>query len=256
MPQTLIDPAEIIAGSWRNLYRNWMLYAEFTVWIVAVAIVYWVFSVYTRFYVPDRLTSTVLFSLLTLPLSLIIGVVIIAVTDATAKLLQNQKATAQDSLFTGLHHLLSFVWISILITLMLILGLALLVVPAVIFAVWYAFATDHLIIDGVRGTEAMARSKALVAGRWWAVCLRIVIPWLFFYFAAKFALALFYLLLGAVLGDPGMFFGSIPDITAVTSWHLLATTVVPQIFYGLSMPLYVAANLLLWFNLKKKPAVK
>ena len=256
MPTKLLDPYEIVAGSWKNLLKHWRVYAEFTVWFIFLSIVFWAFGVLTRSLIADKFLSNLLFSLMTLPLSLLTGVLIAAVIDATAKSLQGQRPDVRDSLMIGAHKLIPFIWVSILMSLALIGGFVLVLVPALIFAVWFAFATDFLIVDGVRGSGALRKSKALVAGRWWAVLFRIIIPWLFFYFAAKFALALFYLLLGAVLGDPGMFFGAIPDIFAVPNLHLLVTTVAPQVFYGLTLPLYAAANLILWFNLKKNPAVK
>ncbi len=251
MAKILIDPADIIAGSWRNFVKHWKLYAEFTVWIVLLSLLVWIFGVLTRSLIADRILASGVFGAISLPVTIVFGLVIASVIDATAKTLRNSPADARSSLAVGAHKLLPFIWVSILVALMVGLGFVLLVVPALIFAVWYAFASNHLIVDDVHGTAALAKSKALVVGRWWSVLFRIFVPWLVFFFTVRFGQALTYLLLGAVLGDPGRFFGAISDIYTVPTLHLLVTTVVPQIFYGLSLPLFLGANLILWFDLKR-----
>lgn len=253
MPRTLIDPADIIIGSWKNFQKHWRMYAEFTVWIVLLSLLVWMFSVVTRSLITDRILASSIFTAITLPISVVFGVIIAAVIDATAKTLRNAPADVRSSLSVGAHQLLSFIWVSILVALMIGLGFILFVVPALIFGIWYAFASNHLIVDGVRGSAALKKSKALVTGRWWSVLFRVVVPWLVFFFGVRFSLALTYLLLGAVLGDPGRFFGAINDIYALHNLHLLVTTIVPQIFYGLSLPLFLGANLILWFDLKRAP---
>jgi len=251
MPRTLIDPADIISGSWKNFTKNWRLYAEFTIWIILLSLLVWVLNILIRSLLPDRITASLVFFATTLPISVVFGVILAAVIDATAKTLRGGKADVRSSLAVGAHKLLSLIWISFLVTLMLVLGFILLIVPALIFGVWYAFSTNHLIVDDVRGTGALKKSKALVSGRWWPVMFRIAVPWLVFALSAGFGLRLTYLLLGAVLGDPGTFFGTIADVYALTDLHLLVTTIVPQIFYGLSLPLFIGANLILWNDLKR-----
>jgi len=251
MPRKLLDPADIIVLSWRNFHRHWRIYAEFTAWIMFISVIFWAFGVLTRSLVPDRMLASFIFTLLSLPLSLFIGVIIAAALDATARTLQNKPADVRGSLGVGIQKLIPFIWVSIMVSAAVIFGFVLLIVPALIFSVWFAFAANNIIVDDVRGRAALKKSKALVAGRWWAVLFRIVVPWLIFFFAVKFALALAYLLLGAVLGDPGMFFGTITDIYALPNLHLLVTTVVPQIFYGLSLPLFLGSNLVLWYDLKR-----
>lgn len=251
MPRKLLDPADIMIIAWRNFCRHWRIYAEFTAWITFISVIFWVLGVLTRSLVPDRMLASLIFTLMSLPLSLFLGVIIAGVIDATAKTLQNKAADAHGSMSVGLHKLIPFIWVSIMVTAAVIFGFVLLVVPALIFSVWFAFSANHLIVDDVRGSAALKQSKALVKGRWWPVLFRTIVPWLVFFFAVKFALALAYLLIGAVLGDPGMFFGTITDIYSLTNLHLLVTTVVPQIFYGLSLPLFLGANLALWFDLKR-----
>ncbi len=249
--QTLIDPLDIISGSWRNFHKNFKLYTEFIVWMVLLSVAYWAIDVFTRTLFPDKLGANLVFGLASLPISLVFAAVSIGIVDSAAKTLQNKKAGVRESMLVGGHKLISFIWISILIGLMIALGLVLLVIPALIFAVWYSFAVNSLVVDDVRGRKALSASRKLVRNRWWGIFFRLVIPYLFYYFVIRFGLALIFLLLGSVLGDPSLFFGDITDINSVSNLHILATTIVPQVVYGYGLVLATSANLILWFDLKK-----
>jgi hypothetical protein len=66
-------------------------------------------------------------------------------------------------------------WASILVGALVILGFILLIIPGVIFAVWYSFTIMVVVLEGLRGSEAMRKSKSYVQGRWLAVAGRIII---------------------------------------------------------------------------------
>lgn len=62
-----------------------------------------------------------------------------------------------------------FVLVGILQGLVTLGGFLLLVVPGLIFLVWYSFAQQALLIDGKRGLEAMTASRDLCRGRFFTV---------------------------------------------------------------------------------------
>lgn len=66
-------------------------------------------------------------------------------------------------------------WASILVGLVVIVGFFLLIIPGIIFAVWYSFTIMVVVLEGLRGNEAMRKSKSYVQGRWLAVAGRIII---------------------------------------------------------------------------------
>ena len=53
---------------------------------------------------------------------------------------------------------------SILVGLVLFAGLLLLIVPGIIFFLWYALATQIVVVEGTSGVDAMKRSKELMKG--------------------------------------------------------------------------------------------
>jgi hypothetical protein len=71
--------------------------------------------------------------------------------------------------FTGLG---PFAWYSLWNTIYEYAG-AILYVPGVVFGVWYAFAPFVFILEGQRGTNALAKSRYYVEGRWGKVFGRL-----------------------------------------------------------------------------------
>lgn len=67
----------------------------------------------------------------------------------------------------------SFVWLSFLQGLVIILGLILLIIPGLIFLVRYGLADYALFVEGRRGISALRRSRELTTGWWWPAALII-----------------------------------------------------------------------------------
>ncbi len=247
----LIAPGDIIVESWLNFRKHVRIYAEFVVWIALLSVIQWAFSVLLKTVIDDRYLRVTLLGLLSLPIFFTVAVITTSMLDFTAKALRGKKTDLKEMLSVGLHKVFPVIWVSILVGLMYLLGIILLIVPILVFLVWYRFSQAYVVVDDVRGTAALAASKKLSSGRWWAVFARIVVPGLFFYVAAAFATALAYLLFGAALGDPGLFFGNQPDIGELSNTHTLITMVVPNVINGFAIPLFLGADLVLWYDLKR-----
>ncbi|MEW6368685.1 MAG: hypothetical protein AB1714_28995 [Acidobacteriota bacterium] len=54
-------------------------------------------------------------------------------------------------------------------------GLLLLLVPGILFAVWFSLSTIAVVAEGCSGGAALGRSKALVDGYWWDLFARYVL---------------------------------------------------------------------------------
>ena len=101
--------------------------------------------------------------------SLLVAVVVMpltnaAVVDAVARLYLGQQTTAVDSLKYGLSRLMPLIWTSILMFLAIMGGFILLIIPGILFALWFSLATHVVVIEGISGTAALGRSKQLVRG--------------------------------------------------------------------------------------------
>jgi len=87
----------------------------------------------------------------------------------------------KEALVWGWHKMFSYLWISILIGLIVALGFILLIIPGIIFAVWYSFSTYILVAEDRKGIDALKRSKEVVRGFWWKVLWRYIVLGLFIF---------------------------------------------------------------------------
>ncbi len=92
------------------------------------------------------------------------------------------------------------VWIGILNIVAIAGGFALLVVPGVILAIALAFANYVLVVEDRRGLQALVKSRAYVAGRWWAVVGRALIAAGIFILAMVLIYDPLFFIFGSVIG--------------------------------------------------------
>ena len=76
----------------------------------------------------------------------------------------------------SLGKLLSVLWVYALAAAAVVGGFFLLLFPALVFAVWFAFAGFRAIFENERGRAALRASRALVAGRFAPVLWRLAAP--------------------------------------------------------------------------------
>jgi hypothetical protein len=79
-----------------------------------------------------------------------------------------------DYAFAG-HRLLSLLWLGIITTVMIGVGLVLLIIPGIYLFVALAFAVPVLLLEGQRGMAAVSRSMSLVSNRWWPTFGRLLV---------------------------------------------------------------------------------
>lgn len=72
-----------------------------------------------------------------------------------------------------------FAALTIILSLIELGGIILLVIPGIVFAVWYSFAKFIMIIEGKGIKASLKASKSLVTGRFWKVFGRIIVFTLF-----------------------------------------------------------------------------
>ncbi len=65
--------------------------------------------------------------------------------------------------------------LTILVGLIVTGGFILLIIPGIIFSIWFVFTLQARVLDQKKGTSALSQSKSLVAGNWWGVFGRIVL---------------------------------------------------------------------------------
>lgn len=159
---------------------------------------------------------------------------------ASAKKITEEMLAAKSAVWPAL-------LASVLAGLAVVLGVILLIIPAVLFGIWFAFSIHAVVLDGKKPVEALKYSKSLAAGRWWQVLWRLLLPGILF---TVFALALDW-----TIGFPfdalleGMVQGSI-EFTIVSIVSLLLSSVINIAV----TPLSTTLPTILYLELKKTPA--
>ncbi|MFH1047406.1 MAG: hypothetical protein V1738_03830 [Patescibacteria group bacterium] len=251
MPQ-LIGPGELIVVSWENFRRNYLAYGELVVWILVLSILQWLMMLVVRATVPGQLEQVMLFTILSVPTSLAFLVVTATMIDVTAKGIANRRIDVRESLHHGFHRLLPLLWVSIITSLAIFFGFFLLIVPALLFFVWFKFAPYHTVTENISGHAAMSASRSLVVGRFWSVLLRIIVPMLFFSVIASLFISLIYLFIGASFGDMRLFFGEMSASERLSQTHMLITVIVPQTIRSFALAFILGADVALWQDLKRR----
>jgi len=140
---------------------------------------------------------------------------LIAVTSA-------ELITVKQAIYTTAGKVLNLLWISILVGAVVLGGLLLVVIPGLIFVVWFIFATYVYLNQGIGGLSALRVSKEYVRGFFW----RLV--WYFFVFGICVGLA--YLIIIAMFSALALIGGAIGVAFALVS--LLASSIISA--YGIA----------------------
>ena len=159
-----------------------------------------------------------------------------AAFKAVASAYLGEKPRIGDSLSFAGRRLHSLLWVSILYALLIGIGFVLLIIPGIYLMVALSVAVPALILEGLKGRKALARSRELVKDRWWRsfgtyILGLIVIPIIF----------------GVILGF--IFEAAVPEATSVTA-HLAQQGTQEAIIDLLSVPLQAAVLTVLYFDLR------
>jgi hypothetical protein len=85
---------------------------------------------------------------------------------------RTEQKRSLDYYFQALRIFPAYLWVFFLLGLLVLAG-SLLIIPGLIFTVWFFFAPIVLVVENVHGKAALSRSKQLSAGKFWSVVWRI-----------------------------------------------------------------------------------
>jgi hypothetical protein len=222
-------PIELLTASWNLVKEHWKLF--FGIFLVpgVVAAVF------------DYLTATDLKSQAFMSeypfgffaLSVVLVIALIFMNIAMYKAVASPVGTTIESAYRfAQKYFIQYILLSIMVGVVVLLGLVALVIPGIIFAVWFGFAYFILIFEGKKGVEAMKASKAYVKGRWWPVFGRLI------------GLGIFMILLSIATGVIGY------ALAALFLPADLATAIVSFFTSAIAMPIAIAYTYFLYLDLK------
>jgi len=116
-------------------------------------------------------------------LSILLGVIAMAwvgnwAFSAFLTAIVDEKCDIKEAFQKGKPKIIGHMWLAMLTALILTGAHLLLIIPGIIFTVWFFFAPFVFIDEDVRGMNALLKSKEYVRGRWSGVGLRLLAIWL------------------------------------------------------------------------------
>lgn len=70
---------------------------------------------------------------------------------------------------------LPYLFVGLLVAVFVLIGFILFIIPAIVIGVWLSFSYFVLVLEGVRGMEALKTSKEYVRGLWFPIFGRIIV---------------------------------------------------------------------------------
>jgi len=251
----LISLGQIIDHTWDHYKKHFGELFMINAWLFVIAalnVVAYIF--YPLLRLPgstQALSSPETFGVLLYVINvlLVAPIVGIWIYNMPVKLIDRQQLKKKTDFKTvskeGWKFFFSNLLIRILVGLAVLAGLILLIVPGVVFAVWFVFALYAMLIDGKRGREALKYSRELVKGRWWSVLWRLVIPKIVFLII--WFLVFYVLLIVVNMLVTGLLSVSLDlAVRMQTILSMLLTIGLTVIFN----PVFITADYILYTNLK------
>lgn len=151
-------------------------------------------------------------------LILVYTVISLAITNALIYAAAGkEKAEPIHLAKLGLRLVVPVILASLLVGLIVIGGLILLVLPGILFAIWYSFVQPVVLLEDKRNWAALKQSREYVRGRWWGVFGRLIL------------LGLTSLIISVIIGLVSGWMGVVGDI-ASGLFSILVLTPITTIF--------------------------
>lgn len=171
--------------------------------------------------------------------------VVVAMTITTRQIVTQKTNDSIAISRLAWQFLIPYLLATILTSFLNLVGFALLVVPGILFYVWYAFAPTIILIEGGGFIEAFHKSKALVKGRFGAIFWRLVV--------GNLAIGLAYLLLFLLLTSLYLTSSDLGLEAYLNSPVSLVDQIITAAIDVAILPMFVIYSTVLYLETKKEP---
>jgi hypothetical protein len=231
-PTQLAGSKFLIVSAWQNYkskFRQLMTWQLLAIAPVLVAI--GIGALLVNFFVSDTTSTAVMvvggIVLLFVVVLLIYWSVWIQASQIQS-LLDEERRTIKEVMATTKPKLRNYFWASVVSALIIMGGFVLLIIPGIIFSVWYGFAMYIALAENSGAIDSLRKSKGYVEGQWWKVFGRSIVLML-----VGIAIYIPIIIVGAILN-------SIVGDVGGTIVNNLANLILGPFFLALGLALYKA----------------
>ncbi len=239
----MIRVLPLLASSWQFYRSNFATLIGYAAWILVPYLALVVFYLL----VPD--VDQIFGPWLPLYIGIIFSQGIITIWASNAIMIIVNETLSRKKIDPALVNRLSWqviipvLLVALISTLAVLGGFLLLIIPGIIFSIWFVFAQTAVVLDNKRGVEALSYSRSLVTGRFWSMVRRIIFGPLILVFIYLVALSLLIGLGMLITGlDPAVI-----GTDQIPVWPEIVENVI-NIFF---LPLYIIYWTILYRNVKE-----
>lgn len=200
MLKTLPSAWTLIIDSWTSYTKNWNETFKISIWFLYFGLVAFIGAVL------QKVSGSSIFVFVNNVLDIVIG---IGYLWAAIRLLQGvleKEAGKKISMNIEMSQkafnlILPIIGIAIMQFIVIMGGFLLFILPGLYLIIALTFTQLIRITDEAKGFDALAASRNLVKGRWWATCWRILAGNIFFGIGVGFLMSLLMSMLAAISGN-------------------------------------------------------
>lgn len=237
--QALPGVVAILSESWEVLKKDPYVFFGYSAWLLIPIALNLLFSLA----LPESLDalSDAAFSLIAYT---ILGLwAVVCITLQTKKIITHEKTDSTQISQRGWQLIIPFLLAVILVSLLKIVGLALAIIPGILFWIWYAFAPIIVVLEGGGFIQAFKQSKQMVKGRFGALLWRQAAGNLVIALAY---LAIYFILVSAYLGNSGM-----DVMTYLEAPVSLTEEIINAVLEVIFLPIFTIYGTILYLEAKK-----
>lgn len=223
MSHPLIPIGVLMTQSWHQFVKNWNQTLRISAWFLVAPVLLFLVAIISPS--APHLNAGI-FSLFFLVYGILntwimIRLLMWILPNDQGKIADPKEARVAWSFFFPM------IWISILMSLAVLGGLILFVIPGIWLAISLMFSRFFLIEDNLHGVQSLAASRALVKGRWWPVLWRLVVPGILFFLLYSVLTNLLSGVSGLIAGTAktnlvfSMYGPTSQEPVAIGSWYLI-----------------------------------
>lgn len=182
--EKIIKSKDLIKESWQVYSKNLLKFLEVLVYGIIGIFPFIIVSILSFIYfnlfgdkVPDFVNViSIIITIIALVISFYIAIVYsIRSKVASILLLKNNFTSAKENFNEAKPYFVKFLGVSVLLVVLVIAWGFALIIPALIFAIYYGFAQYVLVVEDKRPFSAIERSYDLVRGYFWPVFGRLAL---------------------------------------------------------------------------------
>ena len=236
----IVSSFELLRQSFRLYRANFWTLVGYSAWLLFPVAVYFGLSFLPQ-QDPFVIAGTVVASILDLIIAIWISIILDKIVDALEEKQPLDLAVFQKQ---SLQLFSPIITVALLQFLTILGGCLLLIIPGIIFMVWYAFSQLSVVLDGQLGKNALHFSHNLVRGRFFQVISRLITGPVLIALSYSILFGGFLALLGLIIGfDPT----KILDSQEIPAW----VNLLESAFEIFLVPLFTVYMTLLYKELKK-----